>query len=495
MTWENTRLSRTQIATKSNRMREKKSIYITTTLPYVNADPHIGFALEIVQADALARYYRKKLGSENVFFSTGSDEHGQKIFEAAASAGKDVQEYVDHYAKVFEELKSALNLSHNTFIRTTDEKHIKAAQEMWNRCKAKGDIYEKEFEGLYCVGCERFLAQRDLVDNKCAIHQTEPRLLREKNWFFRFSNYEKALLDYLSNPEVIIPDWRREEAINFVKDGLEDFSVSREKARLFWGVPVPGDDNQVMYVWFDALTNYISTLGWPSEANFIKFWEEGHTIQMAGKDQVRFQSLMWQAMLMSADLKTTDAIFYHGFINSGGHKMSKSIGNVINPSGLVEKYGTDATRYILLRHVHSTEDTDVTWEKMDEWYTAHLVNGLGNLTGRILTLSEKYVPELYEDEEIIDTSNEELEKFNFHLAMDKIWEKIQELDETIATTEPYKVVKVDPEAGKLMIAELRNKLARIACDLKPFLPDTSDIIYAAVIENKKPANLFPRLDA
>src|SRR3989344_2103588 len=228
--------------------------YITTTLPYVNADPHIGFASKILQADVLARWKRYQIGEENVFFSTGTDEHGQKIFEAAQKAGKDVKEYVNHYAKEFEKLKNALNLSYNAFIRTTDDYHIKAAQTIWEKCKNKNDsdIYEKEFEGLYCVGCERFLAQRDIVDGKCPIHQTKPQLLKEKNWFFKFKRYEKDLLKYLENPDVIIPDWRKEEAINFVKEGLEDFSISRDKKRLSWGIPVPGDDTQVMYVWFDA---------------------------------------------------------------------------------------------------------------------------------------------------------------------------------------------------------------------------------------------------
>lgn len=474
-------------------MSDKKSFYITTTLPYVNAEPHIGFALEILQADALARFYRG-LG-ENVFFNTGTDEHGQKIFEAAQKAGKDVKEYVDQYAATFEKLKSSLDLSYDAFVRTTDENHVKAAQEIWKRCKDNDDIYEKEFEGLYCVGCERFLSQRDLIEGKCHIHQTEPQLLKEKNWFFKFSKYEKDLLDYLKNPEAVIPDWRREEAINFVKEGLEDFSISRDKNRLSWGIPVPGDDTQVMYVWFDALTSYISTLGWPKEeGNFKKFWLEGNTLQMAGKDQVRFQSLMWQAMLISAKVKNTDRVFYHGFINSGGQKMSKSLGNVISPYELVEKYGTDATRYLLLRHVHSTEDTDVTWERLDEWYEAGLANGLGNLVSRVLTLSEKYIGPVagVADKPLMD---EVFGEFNFQAALDYIWSKIQKLDEEIASTEPYKIIKTDPEKGKKMLNDILVKLVFIAHDLKIFMPETSKKIFTAIQENKKPENLFPRLNA
>ncbi len=472
-------------------MSEKKAFYITTTLPYVNAEPHIGFALEILQADALARFWREKLGEENVFFSTGSDEHGQKIFEAAEKAGQDVQAYVDHYAHSFERLKESLGLSYDTFIRTTDPKHVAAAEEMWRRCEAKGDIYEKEFEGLYCVGCERYLSERDLVGGLCVIHQSEPRSMKEKNWFFRLKKYEEPLLKYLSDPQSIIPDWRREEAVNFVKEGLEDFSVSRDKERLSWGIPVPGDETQVMYVWFDALTNYVSTLGWPeTSGNFEKFWNQGETLQMAGKDQVRFQSIMWQAMLMSAEIKPTDKIFYHGFINSGGQKMSKSLGNVISPFELVEKYGREATRYLLLRHVHSTEDTDVTWERLDEWFKAHLVNGLGNLTSRILKLSESYVPEPVSETEVShETIAKLLEELEIHKALDHIWTEIGALDAEIQEKKPWESKDVE------VISALVVRLRHIASSLKPFMPETSEKILQAIKENKKPENLFPRIEA
>ncbi|MFA5744734.1 MAG: methionine--tRNA ligase [Candidatus Paceibacterota bacterium] len=467
--------------------------YITTTLPYVNADPHIGFALEIVQADVLARSWR--LGGDEVFFSTGADEHGQKIYDAAKKKEQEPQEYVDHYAAEVQKLKQALNLDTDTFIRTTNPVHIETAQEMWRRCEAKGDIYKKAYTGLYCVGCESFKTEKELVDGKCPLH---PNLTLEKiseeNYFFRFSNYQEKLLNYLEKSGTLIPEWRRLEAIRFVKEGLEDFSISREKSRLSWGIPVPNDDSQVMYVWFDALTNYISTLGWPEDTkgNFKKFWEEGVTLQVAGKDQVRFQSLMWQAMLMSADIKTTDTVFYHGFITSGGQKMSKSLGNVISPFELVKKYGTDATRYMLLRHVHPTEDSDVTWERLDEWYTANLTNGLGNLVARVTKLSETHLS--------VSGINprkdfEELDQFNFQSAMDGIWARIQKLDQKITETEPFKIIKSDPERGKQIIGDLRTELFFIAHTLKAYMPETSETIKKAVLENKKPENLFPRLPA
>ncbi|MEK7461500.1 MAG: methionine--tRNA ligase [Patescibacteria group bacterium] len=479
-------------------MSEKKSFYITTTLPYVNAEPHIGFAYELIVADVVVRY-RESLGEE-VFFNTGTDEHGQKIFNAAEKAGENVESYVEHYAQEFKKLKELLCLSDSlNFIRTTDERHIKAAQKLWQRCKK--DIYEKEFEGLYCVGCERFLVQRDMADDKCVIHHTKPQLLKEKNWFFKFSKYEKDLLKYLENPDVITPDWRRKEAVNFVKEGLEDFSISREKGRLSWGVPVPGDETQVMYVWFDALTSYISTLGWPDneEGNFKKFWENGYTLQLAGKDQIRFQSLMWQAMLMSAGIKKTDQIFYHGFINSGGQKMSKSLGNVISPYELEKKYGTDATRYLLLRHVHPTEDTDVTRERLDEWYNSGLANGLGNLVSRILTMAEKYAVSTVDTIEsgALLPKSHYIDNFNFNEYMEHIWKLIQAADKEIQEKEPYKKYKTDPHIATKIVSELCTHLYEIALWLGPIMPDTSEKIknYLYNPKKEKPENLFPRLNA
>ena len=474
-----------------------KSKYLTTTLPYVNSDPHIGFAAEVVAADAYARYWRL-LGHE-VFFNTGTDEHGQKIAEKADEKGETRQAYVDHYAEEFKKLGSALNLSNDAFIRTTNEDHKRAAQELWKRCFVKGDIYKKKYKGLYCVGDEMFMKENELVDGRCPNHPNlELQEIEEENYFFALSKYQSYLEEYLSREGVVVPAWRREEALTFVRKGLEDFSISREKSRLDWGVSVPNDEDQVMYVWFDALTNYISTLGWPNDAegNFKKFWEEGETVQLAGKDQVRFQSIMWQAMLKSADLPATDIVAYHGFINSGGQKMSKSLGNVISPSELVAKYGTDATRYLLLRHVHPFEDTDITWDRLDEWYTANLVNGLGNLVSRVMKMAETHLdapivrPEAQEFEEEYGNA---FKKFDIQSVCDGVWEKIGKLDERIAAEEPFKLIKVDVEKGKAVITELVKELYSIVRLLHPIMPETNKIIKEAILQNKKPENLFPRL--
>ncbi len=479
-------------------MSENKAKYITTTLPYVNADPHIGFGLETIQADTLARYWR--LMGHEVFFNTGTDEHGQKIAQKADEKGEARQAYVDHYAAEFDKLKSALNLSYDNFIRTTNPDHQAAAQEIWQRCAGKGDIYKKKYTGLYCVGCELYYKESELDENKrCLIHGTLAEEVEEENYFFKLSNYQAYLEEYLSKEGVIVPEWRRQEAMNFVKGGLEDFSISREKSRMDWGVPVPGDDDQVMYVWFDALTNYISTLGWPDdqEGKFKKFWEDGVTLQVAGKDQVRFQSIMWQAMLKSAEVKATDQVFYHGFITSGGQKMSKSIGNVISPYELVDRYGTDATRLLLLRHVHPVDDSDVTWERLDEWYTADLVNGLGNLTARIMKMAETHldepvaVPDSYS---FSGNHTELMNKFEFQKFTDSVWAQIQQIDEFIAEKEPFKLIKENPEDGKKMIKELVTRLNEVGYVIESFMPKTSKIIKEAVLANKKPDNLFNRLD-
>lgn len=478
-------------------MSEKNAKYITTTLPYVNADPHIGFANEVVVADALARYWR--LRGYEVFFNTGTDEHGQKIAGKADEKGQSRQEYVDHFAGEFKKLGEALDLSYDRFIRTTDVDHKIAAQAIWQKCLDNGDIYKKKYKGLYCVGDEMFLRESDLVNGRCPNHPNmEPQVVEEENYFFALSKYQSYLEEYLSKPGVVEPEWRRLEALKFVEGGLEDFSISRERARLDWGIDVPGDNNQVMYVWFDALSNYISTLGWPGDKDglFKKFWEEGKVVQLAGKDQIRFQSIMWQAMLKSAGVKATDKVVYHGFINSGGQKMSKSLGNVISPYDLVSRYGTEATRYLLLRHVHPFDDSDVTIERFDELYNAGLVNGLGNLVARVMKMAEAHLDVPIEKPAINSLSQEyvqALDSFNVQAACDFIWKKIGQLDEKITNEEPFKLVKTDLEKAKKLISELVTEIYLIAELLSPILPSTSRIIKDTILSNKKPENLFLRL--
>jgi len=472
-----------------------RPLYLTTTLPYVNADPHIGFALEIVHADIIARYHLFQ--GRDVFFNTGTDEHGTKIYGKAQEAGEDAQTYADRYAANFRSLKDVLGLHPSLhFVRTTDAHHKVAAQELWRRCLARGDIYKKKYKGLYCVGDEMFLRESDIVDGKCPNHPTMvPQEIEEENYFFKLSAYQDKLLAYLSQEGVILPEWRRQEAIRFVQGGLDDFSISREKARLPWGVPVPGNDMQVMYVWFDALTNYISTLQWPQGDDFKKFWEAGDVVQMAGKDQVRFQSIMWQAMLMSAGIKNTDKVVYHGFITSGGQKMSKSLGNVIDPLAIVNEYGADALRFFLARHIHPFEDSDFTMERFKEAYNADLANGIGNLVSRVMRLAESngVRPELKESpwpEEVVGA----FASFNVGAALEYISGRIQEVDRRITEEAPFKVIKTDRERGVQMIELLVQEVFSIATLLQPIMSSTANVILTAVRDGKKPENLFPRKD-
>jgi methionyl-tRNA synthetase len=473
-----------------------RSLYLTTTLPYVNADPHIGFALEIVQADIIARF--RKLMGDAIFFNTGTDEHGLKIFRKASEEGKDTQKYADEYAAKFRMLKDALGLFGDLhFIRTTDKHHKTAAQELWRRCSAKGDIYKKKYKGLYCVGDEAFIKESDLVNGKCVNHPTmDPIEIEEENYFFKLSSYQEKLLAYLGQEGVIVPEWRRQEAINFVKNGLEDFSISRVQEKMPWGVPVPDDESQVMYVWFDALTNYISTLGWPEDpvGMYKKFWVDGTTLQLAGKDQVRFQSIMWQAMLMSAGLPNTKKIVYHGFITSGGQKMSKSIGNVIDPMAIVTEYGADALRCFLTKHISPFEDSDFTMERFKEAYNADLANGLGNLAARVMQLAQVNLPEPVKVEFMPypEEFTGALDRFEFSTALEYVWKRIQALDQSINHTAPFKVVKTDPEKGRELIKAMVRELAFIDQMLEPILPQTSGKIIEAIMANKKPENLFPR---
>ncbi|MBI2049220.1 MAG: methionine--tRNA ligase [Parcubacteria group bacterium] len=469
--------------------------YITTTLPYVNAKPHMGFALEIVKADILARFWREE--GHEVFFNTGTDEHGLKIFREAEKAGLSPQQYTDEYAEKFKLLKDALNLSYTNFIRTTDAHHMSAAQEFWKRCAGNGDIYKKLYRTKYCIGCELEKTDSELVNGHCPDHPKEEIEIREEeNYFFRFSKYQKPLLDlYEARPDFVVPDFRFNEIKAFVMRGLEDFSISRLKSKMPWGVPVPGDKEQVMYVWFDALVNYISAIGWPeNEAEFTKWWPG---MQIAGKDNLRQQSAMWSAMLLSAGLPPPQTILINGFITSDGQKMSKSLGNVLDPLYFAKEYGIDALRYYLARHVNSFEDSDVTEEKFHDAYNANLANGLGNLAARVMTLAGKYLDEPVTTDAVIEESvkseyDSHLNKFDFNRAMDVVWKKIGELDRFAQENKPWETIKTNESKAKKDIIYLVSGLAEIARLLVSAMPATAEKIKEAVATNTAPEPLFAR---
>jgi methionyl-tRNA synthetase len=469
-------------------------ISLTTTLPYVNADPHVGFALELVQADVLARY-RRSCGDE-VFFNTGTDEHGIKIYRKALEAGKDVQAYVDEYATRFGVLKEKLDLSYDAFIRTTDPQHVAAAQEFWRRCAARGDIYKKAYQVKYCVGCELEKTDSELVDGACPLHPNLViELIDEENYFFRFSKYQKPLLAlYAARPDFVLPAHRLNEIRAFVERGLMDFSISRLKEKMPWGVAVPGDEAHVMYVWFDALVNYLSTLGWPDE-RYTMWWP---SVQFAGKDNLRQQSAMWQAMLFSAGIEPSKQIFIHGFITSGWAKMSKSLGNVIDPITVIDAYGTDALRYFLARHVHPSEDSDFTMDRFHDVYNANLANGIGNLVARVMKMATTHLPGPVtltdEDKRFEGAIGLEIDRYEFSRAMDLIFEHVGKGDAYVQETQPFKAIK-DPATKEKALADIEklvHHIYKVAVHLEPFMPDTSRKIKGAVERHEMPETMFPR---
>ena len=477
----------------------KVYFYITTTLPYINSDPHIGFAAEIIKADVIARYEAQR--GKTVFFNTGTDEHGLKIYQKAQELGLDIQDYCDKYAAKFRPLKEKLNLSYNKFIRTTDPAHKEAARAFWRKCLAAGDIYKKAYRVKYCVGCEMEKTDSDLEDGRCPLHpKQELEIIEEENYFFRFSKYQEALLKlYDGQPDFVKPASRLKEIRTFVESGLQDFSISRLKEKMPHGVPVPDDESQVMYVWFDALVNYISTLGWPEEkGDFQKYWPG---LQVCGKDNLRPQSAMWQAMLMSAALPASRQVLVFGFLTANGQKISKSLGNTVDPFELVDQYGTDAVRYYLLAEIPPFEDGDYSELKFRERYNADLANGIGNLTARVSNLLEKNnistgLTVNLEDQGISGLAKSrdlKMNDYRFNEILQDIWAKIKECDETLSRTAPWKMS--DPAEIAKTLKPLAQDILNIAYLLEPFLPATARKIQEQFLAAniKKGEILFPRI--
>ncbi|MBI2064632.1 MAG: methionine--tRNA ligase [Candidatus Yanofskybacteria bacterium] len=493
--------------------------FISTAIPYVNASPHIGFALELIQGDVLARY--RRLRGDEVFFINGTDENALKNVQAAEKAGVDVQKFVDQHAQKYIKLSEVLNISNNDFIRTTEERHIKGAQKLWSACKAE-DIYKKSYKGLYCIGCEEFKTQKDLIEGVCPEHRAKPEEVEEENYFFKLSKYQDELLRLIESDELkITPSSRKNETLEFIRGGLEDFSISRSRERAKnWGISVPEDDSQIMYVWFDALTNYINALGYgDDDARFKEYWEKGYSAHLVGKGITRFHAIYWPAMLLSAGLALPKEIFVHGYVTVDGEKISKSIGNVVDPFRVVEKYGVDPVRYFLLREIPSGEDGDFSYKKLEDRYNGDLANGLGNLVQRTVTLIENnlsgeliYKPDLLEKE--IKEKTEELFKkyignldsFLLHEALGKTWELVGYANKYIDDKKPWAVVKSDAQEFLAIMNNTVFILYNIAWMLVPFMPETADKIFtilganrdAETLENykflvQKGDGLFPRL--
>ncbi len=478
-----------------------KTFYITTSIAYANAGPHIGFALESVQADAIVRAHRA--WAEDGYFLTGTDEHGSKIVRAATAAGKTPQEFVDTNAAQFHALREALNLSWNNFIRTSDRKaHWPVAQELWQRIAATGDLYKKTYEGLYCVGHEAFVTPKDLVDGKCADHKKEPEVVAEENWFFTLSKYTKEIEAKIKSDELrIVPEGRKNEILSLLKEGLEDISFSRPAKDLSWGVPVPGDPSQTMYVWADALSNYISGCG-----GSVRWAAHPADVHLVGKDILRFHAAIWPAMLLSAKLPLPKSVFVHGHILVNGEKMSKSVGNVVDPFELVKQYGADPVRYYLLREIPSGNDGDFSVEKFIERYNGDLANGLGNFAARVLTLGAQ-IGELSvaktdpavtaKIEDVRVRVREKIEQFRLHEAVAAAWELIKFGDQYVNEKKPWDKT-ISDEEKRTSIANAALILEASAQLIEPFLPATAAAITQGIVRDdailrlSKIGNLFPR---
>ncbi len=470
--------------------------YITTSIPYTNALPHIGFALEATQTDVIARWQR--IQGKEVYFLTGTDEHGAKISKAAEAADTTPKEFTDKISGEFQNLVKALNISTNDFIRTSDqERHWPSVKMAWEKLKENGDLYKKEYEGLYCLGCEAFITKKDLEDGLCKIHKKNPEVVKEENWFFKLSKYSNDLKKTIEEDKLrIVPQSRKNEILEFIKEGLQDVSFSRPRKDLQWGVPVPGDDTQTIYVWADALVNYISALGYPDGEKFKTYWPTD--VHVVGKDILRFHATIWPAMLLSLGLELPKTIFVHGFITVDSQKMSKTIGNVVDPFPLVEKYGADAVRYFLLREIPSTEDGDFTQEKFEERYNADLANGLGNLVARVLKVSnfQSLAPEkasTFGFQKIFDKNKkaciQAIEEFKFNEALVFIWNFISFCDGYIEKERPWQ----QSERQKAVVVNLLFALGGVANLLQPFLPETSEKIKAQLSGGER-VSLFPRIE-
>lgn len=468
--------------------------YITTAIPYVNAAPHIGHALEFIQADVIARYHR--LLNDETCLLSGGDENALKNVQAAQNAGKDIQTFIDENSDLFKNLAEKLNVQFDVFQKGSSEQHHKASQELWKKCFENGDIYKKEYSGLYCVGCELFYTPDELDENgECFEHPGKKlEKITEENYFFKLSNYQNQILDLIKSGALqIVPEKRKNEVISFVESGLSDISISRSNERAKnWGVPVPDDDTQRMYVWFDALNIYQSGVGFGwDEEKYKKWWPAD--VHVIGKGIIRFHAVYWPAFLLSAGLQIPKKLFVHEYFTVNGQKMSKTLGNVIDPVGLVKKYGADSIRLYFLKHFSPFSDGDFSEEKFKEAYNADLANGLGNLVARVARLCEKVELDELSNPEINEQYKTKFDKFIFNELLNDIWTRISEIDQEIEREKPWSV----EDLGKLkdLLQNWVEKINQIAFELKPFLPETSEKIQKLFGDKqvKSISPLFPRI--
>jgi methionyl-tRNA synthetase len=483
-----------------------KKIFLSTSIPYVNAAPHIGHALEFVEADAMAR--RHRILGDDIFFLSGSDENSLKNVQRAEREGLGVKLLVDQNTERFRDLGRQLDISLDDFIRTTEERHILGAQKLWQAC-AK-DIYRKKYSGLYCVGCEEFYKEEELVGGLCPEHGTKPELIEEDDYFFKLSRYGDRLFELIQKDEIkILPESRKNEVLSFINSGLQDFCISRSNERARgWGIDVPGDPDQKMWVWFDALSNYINALGYASDREaFEKFWQQSDSrVHAIGKGIIRFHAVYWPAMLLSAGLNLPTTIFVHGYVTADGKKMSKSLGNTVDPFEVIKKYGVDGTRYFLLREIPVSSDGDFSYEKCDKRYNSDLASGLGNLFSRTLAMVEKAglakgfraLPNDFTKDEVDGVRKDYEAKFvRFNEALESIWTLVSSCDRYIDAEKPWEAV--DPEKQREIFSNLLYSLKAISEMIEPFLPGTAGKMREQLGEENGVFNirrgeaLFPRI--
>jgi methionyl-tRNA synthetase len=473
--------------------------YVTTSIPYVNGDPHLGHAMEFIMADVLAR--RARQNGDDVIFSIGTDEHGGKIAEKAEELGIKPQAFADKMSKTFADLADDLDISNDRFIRTTDKAHEDRAALIWKALKK--DIYKGKYTGWYCVGEETFFTETEVKANNgiCPNHNRPYDKIEEENYFFRLGKYTGEILEAIETGAFkIVPETRKNEILFVLKEGLDDISVSRPKDKITWGIPVPGDKDQVMYVWFEALMNYITVLGYPEHNDFKEYWPAN--VQVIGKDIIRFHAAIWPAMLLGLGIDLPETLYVHGFINVDGKKMGKSLGNYIAPKDILDKYGCDPFRYYFLRHIPSYNDGDFTWENFEKSYNNELANELGNAVQRTTVMIEKYqkgiIGDIPEPQHDVAQYEQALDDCRFDRALDEVWEQVRGLNQYIDEEKPWMIAKEeDSDHLREVLAYQVGSLMEIAQLLEPFLPETAakiEAVFSEGIVRPIEGTLFPKHD-
>ena len=514
------------VSMRYNRSMNQKC-YITTAIPYANAAPHIGTAMDYLYGDILLRY--QLLRGNDAKMSIGTDEHGIKVQQKAETNGKTPQQFVDDLQPEFNKMRAALDMNFGVDItdatkplaeqdfneqniisvRTSDSEHVRLVQDIWRRLDEAGVIYKSRYEGWYCTGCEAYYTETEVHDNNyiCPIHNKPYEKLSEENYYLKVSVFTDRIRDFIK--EAVVPEFRGKELLEMIKDGARDVSISRPSDKLSWGVPVPGDESQVMYVWIDALSNYITALGYPDDDWHSDFWPAN--VEIVGKDILRFHAIIWPAMLMALGLELPKKLMVHGFINVDGVKMSKSIGNVVSPLTIIDDYGVDAFRYYFVAHVPTFEDGDFTWEKFENAYNGELANDLGNLVARVAAMIRKYFDG---NLAVVDETNElndaaetllgdykvSMDGLDLNSALNAITKYVHELNQYIEQSAPWKVNKIEDEAERMqrqveIFSTLVNGLLLVAKYVSPFMPNTAYVIHGTFSHDEIPAEtpiMFPK---